>query len=45
MAGASRTPANARLGIDVPKVFDSKGTIGKQFTSKRSSIVLWRATC
>ena len=36
MAGAVRTPANAHLGIDVPKVFDSKGTIGKQFTGRHS---------
>jgi hypothetical protein len=32
MAGAVRTPANAKLGIDTPKVFDHEGAIGKQFT-------------
>ncbi|KAK4448011.1 hypothetical protein QBC34DRAFT_407960 [Podospora aff. communis PSN243] len=32
MAGAVRTPANANLGIDKPKVFDHEGAIGKQFT-------------
>ncbi|KAM7211398.1 hypothetical protein V8F06_013222 [Rhypophila decipiens] len=34
MASERRTGATAHLGIDVPKVFDSKGTIGKQFTTE-----------
>ncbi|KAM7203428.1 hypothetical protein V8F20_004022 [Naviculisporaceae sp. PSN 640] len=34
MASEARTGATAHLGLDVPKVFDSKGTIGKQFTTE-----------
>ncbi|KAK3987184.1 hypothetical protein QBC44DRAFT_246428 [Cladorrhinum sp. PSN332] len=30
--GATTTPATAGLGVDKPKVFDSEGAIGKQFT-------------
>ncbi|KAK3938234.1 hypothetical protein QBC46DRAFT_390698 [Diplogelasinospora grovesii] len=32
MASATTTPANAHLGQDKPKAFDSSGAIGKQFT-------------
>lgn len=32
MASATRTPANANVGLDKAKMFDAKGTIGKQFT-------------
>lgn len=34
MAGAVRTPANARLGIYVPRMFDFRGLIGRQFMGK-----------
>ncbi|KAK1755581.1 hypothetical protein QBC47DRAFT_460562 [Echria macrotheca] len=34
MAGAVRTPANAHLGVDVPRAFDSQGSIGKQFSAE-----------
>jgi hypothetical protein len=32
MAGAIRTPANANLGVDKPRVFDHEGAIGRQFS-------------
>ncbi|EGS21804.1 uncharacterized protein CTHT_0036730 [Thermochaetoides thermophila DSM 1495] len=31
-SGAQKTPANANVGEDKPKMFDEHGTIGKQFT-------------
>ncbi|KAK3378720.1 hypothetical protein B0T24DRAFT_545143 [Lasiosphaeria ovina] len=34
MASARTTAANASLGVDKPKVFDSEGAIGKQFTEE-----------
>lgn len=34
MASMVKTPANAHLGEDKPKMFDSQGAIGKQFTGK-----------
>ncbi|KAI1503713.1 hypothetical protein F5X99DRAFT_406713 [Biscogniauxia marginata] len=33
-ASALRTPANAGVGEDKPKVFDTQGSIGKQFTEQ-----------
>ena len=35
MASMVKTPANAHLGEDKPKMFDSQGAIGKQFTGKQ----------
>ncbi|KAI1100695.1 hypothetical protein F4804DRAFT_35884 [Jackrogersella minutella] len=32
MASQVKTPANAHVGEDKPKVFDAQGSIGKQFT-------------
>jgi len=34
MTSAVKTPATSGLGVEVPKVFDAKGTIGKQFTGR-----------
>ncbi|XXG98778.1 hypothetical protein Hte_005108 [Hypoxylon texense] len=32
MASQVKTPANASVGEDKPKMFDAQGSIGKQFT-------------
>ncbi|KAI1776539.1 hypothetical protein F4818DRAFT_439939 [Hypoxylon cercidicola] len=32
MASQVKTPANAGIGEDKPKMFDAQGSIGKQFT-------------
>ncbi|KAI0889381.1 uncharacterized protein GGS22DRAFT_184959 [Annulohypoxylon maeteangense] len=32
MASQVKTPANAGIGEDRPRVFDSQGSVGKQFT-------------
>ncbi|KAL7627868.1 hypothetical protein AAE478_002063 [Parahypoxylon ruwenzoriense] len=34
MSSATRTPATAGIGEDKPKMFDAKGSIGKQFTEE-----------
>jgi hypothetical protein len=38
-SGAQKTPANANVGEDKPKMFDEHGTIGKQFT--RMFLIYW----
>lgn len=34
MASQVKTPANAHIGEDKPKMFDAQGSIGKQFTGR-----------
>ncbi|KAI0387385.1 hypothetical protein F5Y04DRAFT_286556 [Hypomontagnella monticulosa] len=34
MASQVKTPANADIGEDKPKMFDAQGSIGKQFTEE-----------
>ncbi|KAI1399926.1 hypothetical protein F4819DRAFT_392109 [Hypoxylon fuscum] len=34
MASQIKTPANAGIGEDKPKIFDAQGSIGKQFTDE-----------
>ncbi len=36
MASQVKTPANAGIGEDKPKMFDAQGSIGKQFTGRCS---------
>ena len=42
MTSAVKTPATSGLGVEVPKVFDAKGTIGKQFTGMVSIHLTFR---